>query len=977
MRLRTFLVVGSLWLTANAEVLYAQVSRRPVAPPRRDSVQTDSTRKDSASRTKELVRWENPDSTMQLLMRREGYEVTRYQGDSVSFTSSSKTLHLIGQPAAVQRGTALLVGDTLVYNDSTHVIIARGDTVTLRDPTQGAADVVARGEMIYNVVEQRGVVTNITTAIESGETWYVKGRRASFVRDTTVNKQTAFYASNGIITSCDNSIPDYHFAAKEIKMVSRNLMVARPAVLYIGEVPVMWLPFIFQDMRSGRRSGMLTPRFGVSEIFRNSPTYRRHVENIGYYFAVSDYMDAQVSLDWRSGARPFAGDPGWVRVNGEWRYKWLDRFLTGRLGISHMAQRDGRSNTAYSWGHQQQFSQSTSLTTNINYVTSTTIQRRTTFDPRQVLATIASQAALQKKIGNASVSVGGSRRQYPGREEVSQDFPNFSVSVPTVALTPWLAWTPSLNVSNQQQFRIDQMGEFAYRYSTRNGIRDSARVRANARTTTIGFETPLKIGRFTLSNSFRANDRENTSAVTIAVVDPTDPSRKVNRVFGKTFSTEVDWQPSLSLPAFFGGTWNLTPSVGIQNVDPAGFWVRTEQTGGSFVRQSKRLNYALSVAPTFYGLFRGFGAVTRFRHAVSPGLSFSYSPEASISREFLRALNRSPAGYLGTLPQGAITLSLAHSLEGSLRKPDTSSAPQTEGGKVKLLSMNFSPVTYDFVRAQRTGKSGFTSDNFGYDLGSDLFPGMRVGIQYSLFEGSPLSDTARFSPFRTSMDASFSVNAQSGIFAAINRILGRAVPPADPQIEKLSASDDDALAQRIASTPVAGSSMRNSQFAMPETRGWQAAFTFSSTRQRRPTGGGITLAQDPSIFCAPYRVNPAEYAQCLLVQQTNPQGTQQITRLTQGGPFILVPPRETLGSQMNFNITSLWSGSWNTIYDFQKAQFASHSVTLQRKLHDWRAIFAFTKAPNGNFAFNFFISLIAQPDLKFDYNRRSYRAPTQ
>ncbi len=976
MSLRSLLLAATLASAVLSTGVEAQVGRRPVAPARRDSIAADSTRKDSA-RTRDLVKWAEPDTTLQRLLEKEGYQATRYQGDSVSFMSASKTLFLIGKPAAVQRGTSLLVGDTLVYNDSTHIIIARGDTVTLRDPSQGSADVVARGIMTYNVAEQRGVVTNITTAIESGETWYVKGRKASFVRDTTVNKQTAFYAQNGIITSCDDAVPDYHFASKEIKMVSKNIMVARPAVLYIGEVPVMWLPFIFQDMRSGRRSGMLTPRFGVSELFRNSPTYRRHVDNIGYYFAINDYMDAQLSLDWRSGARPASGDPGWVRINGEWRYRWLDRFLTGRLAISRLAQRDGTSNTSYSWGHQQDFSQSTHLTTNINYVTSTTIQHRTTFDPRQVLATIASQAALQKMIGKASVSFGGSRRQYPGREEVSQDFPNFSVSVPTVTLLPWLAWTPSLNVSNTQQFKVDQVGEFAYRYFQRNGVRDSSKVQADARTTTVGFETPFKIGGFTFQNSFRANDRENNSPVTIAVIDPQDPARKVNRVFGKTFSTEIDWQPSLSLPAFLNGTWNLTPSVGIQNVDPAGFWVRTEQSGGTFVRQSKRLNYSLSVAPTFYGLFPGLGSISRFRHSVSPALSFSYSPEASISEEFLRALNRSSKGYLGTLPQGAITLSFSHNLEGSLKRPDTASVEGTTTGKVKLLSMNFTPISYDFVRAQRTGGSGFTSDNFGYDLASDLLPGMRLGVQYSLFQGSPISDTAVFKPFRTSIDASFSINGQSGIFAAINRIFGRAVPHSNPQIEQINASDDDALAQRIASTPTAGSAARNRQFNVPDTKGWQASFTFSSTRQRAPTGNGIVIAEDPSIFCAPYRINPAEYAQCLLIQQTNPQGTEQITRLTQGGPFIRVPARETIGSQMNFNVTPLWSGSWNTIYDFQAAQFASHSVTLQRKLHDWRAIFAFTKAPNGNFAFNFFISLNAQPDLKFDYDRRSYRAPSQ
>ena len=36
------------------------------------------------------------------------------------------------------------------------------------------------------------------------------------------------------------------------------------AVLYIYDVPVFWLPFVFQDVRKGRRSGMLTPRFGFS-----------------------------------------------------------------------------------------------------------------------------------------------------------------------------------------------------------------------------------------------------------------------------------------------------------------------------------------------------------------------------------------------------------------------------------------------------------------------------------------------------------------------------------------------------------------------------------------------------------------------------------------------------------------------------------------------------------------------------------------
>ena len=120
-------------------------------------------------------------------------------------------------------------------------------------------------------------------------------------------------------------------------------------------------------------------------MFRNSPTYRRHLENLGYYFAINDYLDAQVALDWRSGARPSVGDPGWVQLNGEMQYRWLDRFMTGRLALSQHDQRDGTRNTAVSWFHDQSFSQDTRLHADVNYVTSTAIYRTTSFNAAQTL----------------------------------------------------------------------------------------------------------------------------------------------------------------------------------------------------------------------------------------------------------------------------------------------------------------------------------------------------------------------------------------------------------------------------------------------------------------------------------------------------------------------------------------------------------------------------------------------------------------
>ncbi|MFL5623408.1 MAG: putative LPS assembly protein LptD [Gemmatimonadaceae bacterium] len=983
-----FLGVGAFLFCAHNELI-AQV--RTVPPRTRDTVRTrpDTTRRDSAARdttkARELIKWNEPDSVMRALISTPGYTATRYQGDQAVFNAQTRSLALKGNKAVapvtkagVSREQTVLVGDSITFNDSTKIIVARGDTVVLRDPQQQAADVVARGEMAYNVEQHRGVATNISTAIaETGQNWIVGGKttafqQSQFVSDTTRGRETTFYVKNGTITSCDDSIPDYHFRSGQIKMVSKNIMVARPAVLYIGEVPVMWLPFIFQDIRSGRRSGVLTPRFGVSELFRNSPTYRRHLENLGYYFAISDYMDAQFALDWRSGARDTDGDPGWVVLNGEMNYRWLDRFITGSVALSRRSLRDGSSNTSLTWTHGQDFSQSTHFRTNINYVTNTSIQRTTSFIPSQVLATIASTANYDTKIGPASVSLGGTRTQYPGRSEVQQTFPSFNIAVPTLSPVSWLEWSPGFNVNTSKRLNMDQVSEFPYRYFQNVlGERDSVRRKQNTYNTTSRFDTPLRIGGFTWTNSFNLTDQESDAPTTITLVDVNDSSRKENRVFAKTFSTSLDWQTGITLPAFFQNALKLTPSVSFVNVDGHGFWLRSEQTGGKFVHQSKRAVAGLSASPTLFALFPGFGSVARFRHSITPILTYNYAPAADISTEFLRALNKSKQGYLGALAQNRLTLGLSHVLEAKLSSTDTSR--NAEPKKIKVLSMNLSPLSYDFERARVTHRSGFVTDAISSDFTTDLIPGFRGSMRYSLYQGDVLSDTARFKPFREAIEASFTVNSQSGIFGALTRIFGRAVPQKNPQIERVEASPDDALANAVAATPVAGITTRNRQYSIPPTQGWTATLQYSSSRQRPPTGNGIVLTEDPASKCLIYQTNPIVYQQCIEAETANAVGGVPITSTTAGAAFIRTPPRDNLNSSMSFHLTPKWSGTWSTNYDFQAKKFGSHQVSLQRELHDWRAIFAFTQAPNGNFAFNFFIALNAEPDLKFNYDKQTYR----
>ena len=328
-------------------------------------VRADTLRKDSVGRRGESigrggldsakkkidVQWAAPDSVTSRLLDKPGYAQTRYQGNRVIFKALEHTMYLVGKRAAVQRDSAMLVGDTILFNDSTNLVIARGDTLLLRDPSQGQDDIIALGSIRYDMNNRRGVVRNVTTSVESGQRWIVHGRVAAFKGDTSGAGGAAFYARDGWLTSCEDLTPHYHFAAREMKLISKNVMGARPAVLYIADIPVMWLPFVFQDMRAGRRSGIIPPRLGFNQIFRQSPFLRRTVEDIGYYFALTDYADAQVSLDWRSDARSTSSDPGYVKLNGQMNYRWRDRFVSGSVAASYHYLRNGQTNTQYSLNH--------------------------------------------------------------------------------------------------------------------------------------------------------------------------------------------------------------------------------------------------------------------------------------------------------------------------------------------------------------------------------------------------------------------------------------------------------------------------------------------------------------------------------------------------------------------------------------------------------------------------------------------------
>src|SRR6185503_17147820 len=134
---------------------------------------------------------------------------------------------------------------------------------------------VLAGEGItFNSCTRRGVVNDaLTNFNEGGAVWFLRGNVS---QDSSSSR---IYAGSSDMTSCDLPAPHYHFSARQMKWISKSVLVARPVVLYVADVPVLWLPFLFQDVRPGRRSGILVPQFGLNDLVRPARSYNRQVTN--------------------------------------------------------------------------------------------------------------------------------------------------------------------------------------------------------------------------------------------------------------------------------------------------------------------------------------------------------------------------------------------------------------------------------------------------------------------------------------------------------------------------------------------------------------------------------------------------------------------------------------------------------------------------------------------------------------------------
>lgn len=854
-----------------------------------------------------------PDAVLDSLLKLTGYRVTQYVADTLLLLGGeSETIVLRGE-AFVDRDGTKLEADSVHYRQASCRLDASGSPRLFDQGT------VLIGEgMRYDTCIKRGSVSEALTDFQQGgATWIMRG-------DLAVDSgSTRLYGARSKITSDERPVPGYHFATGEVKWLNKSVMVARPVVLYVRDVPILWLPFIFQDIRPGRRSGILVPRFGLNDLVRPTRGYRRHVSNIGYYFVLNDYIDVLTSADWFSGTS--------FSARGQLHYRWLDRFVQGGLSYSRLTQLDA---TAHSdqilWNHNQSFNNRTRFAASVNYATSAQVVQRNTIDPFLTTAQLSSSANFDKRFSWGTFNLGGSLSQNLSNNLQQQNLPRVSITPAPIDLASWITWSPGFSFSNTQTFHNVSPTRLLTPGS--GGGVDTTTIRFDTRSTDIAIGTPLRVGRWNWSNSVSIMDRASNQRVEFVIPDAADSTVLHRIVYDRTFETRVDWNTGINLPQLLSGTWRLQPGVSIVNKTSAGpFMLRNQFTGGRFLQQGKRLQFSVGAAPTFFGFFPAVGPFARIRHSFSPLISYQYAPGAKVATEFARALD--PTGRTLNArsdPQQTITLGLQQNFEAKFKTPaeDTSSVPR----KIRLLGISTSSVSYNFEQAKQPGRVGWQTQSLSNTFASDLLPGFNLQITHDLWNGQVGLASTRFDPFLQSLSASFGIGPRT--LGAIGSLfgLGPKSPPPDPQ--------PPAGVPGTPPPPPGGTpgprgfgGYRSYGAGSGGGRGFNLNVQFSSQRTREDTLGAAVSGAG-----------------------------------LQGG-------RQQMSLNMSFSPTKNWSASWNTLYDFDTRRFGQHYVRLERDLHRWHASFSFSRTASGNFAFNFYVALLDQPDIKFDYDQQSYTRP--
>lgn len=214
-------------------------------------------------------------------------------------------------------------------------------------------------ELRYNLKSKRGFIRHVVT--QEGEGYIISDK-------TKKSPDNTFCIADGKYTTCENhDHPDFYLSISKGKVKPGEYIVTGPAHLVIADVPLpIAVPFGFFPFTSKYSSGVLMPGY-TDEMTRGFG-----LTNGGYYFAINDYMDMEVTGEvYTKGTWALSTSTNYIK-----KYKFRGGLnvsfredVTGEKGMDDYSK---AKNMSIRWSHSQDAKANPNFTfsSSVNFSTS-------------------------------------------------------------------------------------------------------------------------------------------------------------------------------------------------------------------------------------------------------------------------------------------------------------------------------------------------------------------------------------------------------------------------------------------------------------------------------------------------------------------------------------------------------------------------------------------------------------------------------
>ena len=624
----------------------------------------DTTTVSVDSITKPLVNIKEIDSTKKDSTKKKGFltDVVKYKAsDYVSLNQKQKKIYLYNEAEVLYQDMEITAG-VIVIDYSKNLVYAG----RLKDSTgYSQRPVFKQGE---NVIEPDSIVFNTESkkALVFNSRTEQQGFKVYSPRTKKENDSTYFMADARFTTSDNEEDPEYQFVTTKMKMVPNKKIIVGPTYMEIYGVPTpIALPFAFFPMSKTQSSGIIFPTYGDD----NNRGYS--LQNGGYYFAISDYLDLAVLGDYYTN-----GSYGLrIETNYAMRYKYKGNvsFRYENLLNSERGFPDFSQSTVYNlrWTHSQdakanpnsRFSASVNLGSSSYFQESINQLNQSSF----LNNTLASSVSYSKTFSGepqVNLSLTATHRQNTNTGDIDLTLPTMQLSMGRIyPFAPKTGTKKGIihNINLQYNTRAE------YSIKTNDSIFGKSEMFDVART---GMKHSIPV-----TTNFKVFDHFSVSAN--ANFDETWTLKTVKKFYDQALEDEVTIDQN-GFDRFL--TYNVGTSIGTTIYGMYNFEDEGEDKKLKAIRHVMRPSVSYSINPAFNQYYETYNVIDA-------------DGTTTDQVEYTRFEN-SLYGRPGNRYSSSVGLSLGNNLEAKIRAKDST---DTEPEKIFILNnLNFS-TAYDIA----------------------------------------------------------------------------------------------------------------------------------------------------------------------------------------------------------------------------------------------------------------------------------------